>query len=345
MSRRATKGLYVPLEESAATSPKITKLARRLRVSRPTALGHLATLWASLLREAPNGFLTDAESIEILAQWDGDDGEFVEQCVKCRLIDVVEDGYEVHKYYGRTEVLHQARKKERARELTRERVRRHRERKALNADSCNAENVTETHVTPKEKEVVVGVGFKATPVKQKNLPRNLVAMIRAAPDDWPSPTEDEVDALANLGDVHPGYWAYVVAYAAERAKLAPWAYAARAAANAGHRQRWELSQTWPQATGEATGPRRQDKRAERFRALGARYSLGAPGRHLDDLISLDEAEPLDDALAEYASRPGAAWGGFVADERRRRAEADARALAEAAARGFCVPTIAVGGNA
>lgn len=336
--RRKISGLYVPLEHSVLTNPKITKLARRLRISRPTAIGHLAVLWASLLHESPNGVVPDGETIEILAQWDGDDGRFVSECVACGLVDEVDDGFEVHKYYNRTQVLHQARQKERERELTRERVRKHRQRKALSQDSCNAKTVTETHVTYKEKEkenTAAVVANLAAP-DQQNLSRNIVALIRAAPEGWPEPTALEIAELSKLDDLPADYWAYVLAYTVPRATLAPWAYAVQKALDPMQRSRWDLSRDWPTAVTRAEPA--ADTRRQRFEALGERYRLGPPGNALDELISLDEVEAVDSTLAEYA-KGGGSWAGYVASEQSRRRRADEAALAEASARGLFVPVL------
>jgi hypothetical protein len=86
------------LYSRARGDPKIRKLARRLSIEPPYALGLLATLWAWCLEHRPDGCLADldAEDIATAAEWPGDEVMFQNALVGCRLVDEVSGILQVH---------------------------------------------------------------------------------------------------------------------------------------------------------------------------------------------------------------------------------------------------------
>lgn len=86
---------YFEFHDSAPDHPKVRKLAKRLSIEGVQALGHMASLWAWTLRMAPDGDLGayDHESIEIGAQWGGEEGAFVRAALDVGLLD---EGPRVH---------------------------------------------------------------------------------------------------------------------------------------------------------------------------------------------------------------------------------------------------------
>lgn len=77
---------------------KLKRLASRLSVSRPTALGHLAYLWNYAGDCRMDGSLTGLqdEDIELAAEWEGKAGAFVEACIGSGFIDRDNDGTRIH---------------------------------------------------------------------------------------------------------------------------------------------------------------------------------------------------------------------------------------------------------
>ena len=159
------------------------------------------------------------------------------------------------------------------------------------------------------------------------------ALVEAAPDDWLAPTPEEQDTLARLGPLDAAVWREACEYASRRAKGSRWAYAATRAADRSSK---------PRSPGKRnTGPpAARDPRRERMTELAERYALGAPGKWLDALVSLDETEPIDAPLAAYAAERGelATWAGFVERERQRRAKLASEGMALLAARGLMTPS-------
>ena len=71
------------------------RLCSLLRISRPTAIGHLHLLWWwALDNVGPDGNLGDIsdEEVAMAAQWDGDPHEFADALTRSGFVDVVEDG-------------------------------------------------------------------------------------------------------------------------------------------------------------------------------------------------------------------------------------------------------------
>ena len=77
------------LEDTFHSDRKVRKLARELCLPEPHAAGHIVTLWSWALLHAKDGDLSkfDTDDIEYGAKWDGAHGDFLNACVKSRLID------------------------------------------------------------------------------------------------------------------------------------------------------------------------------------------------------------------------------------------------------------------
>ena len=65
--------------------PKTKRMARRLGISVPAAIGHLHCLWWWAMDYAPDGDISDydAEDIADAAMWDGDAEQFLQALIDC----------------------------------------------------------------------------------------------------------------------------------------------------------------------------------------------------------------------------------------------------------------------
>jgi hypothetical protein len=84
-----------------AGHPKTTRLARRLGISVPAAIGHLHLLWwwAAGYTEAGNLAPYAIDEIEAEAMWDGEPGELIASLVAAGFIDETPGGLTVHDWY------------------------------------------------------------------------------------------------------------------------------------------------------------------------------------------------------------------------------------------------------
>lgn len=97
---------WIESHQSVANHPKTRKLARRLDVSIPTAMGHLHCLWHWALEYAEEGNLEkhDAEDVAIGAMWEGEPKDLLDALVSVRFLDETPRGLELHnwdRYTGR----------------------------------------------------------------------------------------------------------------------------------------------------------------------------------------------------------------------------------------------------
>lgn len=99
-------------ESSLRSHPKIAKLAKRLSVCRPHALGLVTGLWAWACDTAPDGNLSsyDAEDLAIAAEWDGQPEDFLDALVGVRLIDREDGKLSLHDWMERAEGYRRAQK-------------------------------------------------------------------------------------------------------------------------------------------------------------------------------------------------------------------------------------------
>lgn len=77
---------WIESHQEVGRHPKTRKLARRLDVSIPAAVGHLHCLWHWALVHAFDGDLTgwEAEDIAIAAMWEGDPDDFIKALLEAR---------------------------------------------------------------------------------------------------------------------------------------------------------------------------------------------------------------------------------------------------------------------
>jgi hypothetical protein len=90
--------LYTPSHAELAQHPKTRKLARRLGVSIPTAIGHLHLLWHFALKYAADGDLSrfEWEEIEDGVMWDGTADAFITDCIAIGWLDCNEPDDDAH---------------------------------------------------------------------------------------------------------------------------------------------------------------------------------------------------------------------------------------------------------
>ncbi len=77
--------MWIESHQDLGGHPKAKRLARKLGISLPTAVGHLQFLWWWCLDYAPTGDLTGYESEDIAdaARWEGDAEQFVDALISC----------------------------------------------------------------------------------------------------------------------------------------------------------------------------------------------------------------------------------------------------------------------
>ena len=88
---------WLKSHQSLRDHPKTRKLARRLGVRLPEAVGILHCLWWWCLDYATDGDLTrhDEDDIAIACEWHGDPGDLIECLSACRFLDA-DSGLRVH---------------------------------------------------------------------------------------------------------------------------------------------------------------------------------------------------------------------------------------------------------
>lgn len=89
---------WIESHQSLRNHRKTGRLARRLGVSKVTAIGHLHCLWWWCMDNAPGGYLDgiDPEDIAEGAEWEGDPCAFIDALAFAGFLD---DGHEVHDWY------------------------------------------------------------------------------------------------------------------------------------------------------------------------------------------------------------------------------------------------------
>lgn len=76
---------WIESHQELRDHPKTKRLARRLGISVPAAIGHLHCLWWWAMDYAPDGDISDydAEDIADAAMWDGDAEQFLQALIDC----------------------------------------------------------------------------------------------------------------------------------------------------------------------------------------------------------------------------------------------------------------------
>lgn len=89
---------WIESHQSLLTHRKTGRLARVLRTSRVTSIGHLHAVWWWCMDNAPDGDLSDIEPEELAeaAMWEGDPTEFVEALISAGFIDQCDGELVVH---------------------------------------------------------------------------------------------------------------------------------------------------------------------------------------------------------------------------------------------------------
>ncbi|ADU50154.1 HNH endonuclease [Thermaerobacter marianensis DSM 12885] len=89
---------WIESHQSLKDHPKTRRLARRLGISVPAAIGHLHCLWWWALEYAQDGSLAqyDADDIADAMMWDGDSQQLVQALVHAGFLDETGDGLRIH---------------------------------------------------------------------------------------------------------------------------------------------------------------------------------------------------------------------------------------------------------
>ena len=89
---------WIESHQEVGRHPKTKKLARRLGVSLPAAVGHLHYLWWWALDFAQDGILEkyDSDDLAEALEWDGDGDKLLEALIESGFIDETEHGLMIH---------------------------------------------------------------------------------------------------------------------------------------------------------------------------------------------------------------------------------------------------------
>ena len=116
----AAAGDWLHVYRALFDHPKSKRLAKRLGMDVPAAVGYLICLWTWSMAIAPDGDLSrfDPEDIEAAAGWGGEDGLFVQAATECRWFDSAKRGLLIHDWndWAGVLVLKRARERERSAE-------------------------------------------------------------------------------------------------------------------------------------------------------------------------------------------------------------------------------------
>lgn len=93
---------WIESHQELGQHPKTKRFARILKISLPSAVGHLHFLWWWALDYAEDGdlYAYDAFDIEDAAMWEGDPEEFVQALLKCGYIEQAGDRYRLADWQG-----------------------------------------------------------------------------------------------------------------------------------------------------------------------------------------------------------------------------------------------------
>ena len=85
---------WIESHQSLARHPKMRRLARKLGVSTPTAIGHLHLLWWWALDYAPDGELSGVDTVDIedAMEWTGEPGVMCRALITTGFVDDDGDG-------------------------------------------------------------------------------------------------------------------------------------------------------------------------------------------------------------------------------------------------------------
>ena len=108
---------WIESHQTVGQHPKTKKLARRLGVSLPAAVGHLHYLWWWALDFAQDGALDkfDADDIADALHWDGEPSQLIDALVSSGYIDETPEGLRIHDWTDYAGKLLERREKDRVR--------------------------------------------------------------------------------------------------------------------------------------------------------------------------------------------------------------------------------------
>lgn len=92
---------WIESHQGLARHKKTKRLARKLGVSVPAAIGHLHLLWWWALDNLPDGKISDLEPEDIADEmmWEEDAQELIESLVEVGFIDRTDDGLYIHDWH------------------------------------------------------------------------------------------------------------------------------------------------------------------------------------------------------------------------------------------------------
>ena len=90
--------MWIQLQNELLDHPKLIRLARKLKIKIPHALGLLSSLWLWASKYAPDGDLTEFESVEIVAamRWHRSTDEIISALIETRLLDKKDNQLLIH---------------------------------------------------------------------------------------------------------------------------------------------------------------------------------------------------------------------------------------------------------
>lgn len=105
---------WIESHQGLARHIKTKRLARRLKVSIPTTIGHLHLLWWWAMDNLPDGRLTALEPEDIADEmmWNGDAADLLEALKETGFVDEVENDLYIHDWHDYIGRLLERRKKE-----------------------------------------------------------------------------------------------------------------------------------------------------------------------------------------------------------------------------------------
>ena len=145
---------WIELHDTLPDHPKILASCNALHIDKDMLVGKLCRLWTWCLNHREDGFIADfdKQTVAEVMRLDNPDDLFAALCIIPNgyhggLLDKVNGGFQIHDWDER--VVRLLEKREKNRELTRERVARYREGKSRNSndDVTRYNNVTVTDVT------------------------------------------------------------------------------------------------------------------------------------------------------------------------------------------------------
>ena len=92
---------WIESHQELARHPKTLRLARRLGVSIPAAIGHLQLLWWWAMDFASDGSLAafEAEEIATAVMWDGEPDALLAALLAAKFVDEAPDGLAIHDWH------------------------------------------------------------------------------------------------------------------------------------------------------------------------------------------------------------------------------------------------------